>query len=62
MKSKEDIVYDLVNSAPKCMQGVEFTEEDAELVQILVNDHHVPYKEALTRVIDGIAEVLDIQG
>ena len=60
-RSKEDIVYDLVNKAPSCMRGVEFTEEDAELVMILVNEHNVPYEEALTRIINGVAEVLDIE-
>lgn len=60
-KTNEDIVYDLVNSQPSCMKGIEYTEDDAELVRTLVEKQNYDYQQAIDRVLDGIAECLDME-
>lgn len=59
-KTNEEIVYDLVNSQPSCMKGIEYTEDDAELVRILVEKQNYDYRQAIDRVLNGIAECLDM--
>ena len=59
-KTNEEIVRDIVNSQPSCMKGIEYTEDDAELVRVLVEEQNYGYQQAINRVLDGIAECLDM--
>lgn len=59
-KTNEEIVYDIVNSQPSCMKGIEYTEDDAELVRILVEEQNYDYQQAIDQVLNGIAECLDM--
>ena len=54
------IIQDLVSEAPDCMQGTEFTSQDAIYVRNLVKSG-VPYEEALQNCFRGINYTIDLK-
>lgn len=60
IKTHEEILARMRQRASSNLKGVEFTDDDAEDVILLVVNNGYTYDEAIDIVLNGIATCLDI--
>ena len=60
IKSHEEILTRMRQRASSNLKGVEFTNDDAEDVILLVLNNSYTYDEAIDIVLNGIANCLDM--